>query len=221
MAREELGRDAFLQTLSHIPALAEAKTSKQRVRCLLHCVYQATRNSSQATRQAAVSLAAELGAEMACLEIDDLVEAYVSRIEGVLGRELAWATDDAALQNIQARVRGPSVWLLANVKNALLLATSNRSEAAVGYATMDGDTSGGLSPIAGIDKAFLRQWLRWLETSGPDGLHPIAALAAVNAQAPTAELRPPDARQTDEDDLMLKNLSPVCRRRRRKTQGQM
>ena len=43
--------------------------------------------------------------------------------------------------------------------NALLLATSNRSEAAVGYATMDGDTSGGLSPIAGIDKAFLRRWL--------------------------------------------------------------
>lgn len=35
---------------------------------------------------------------------------------------------------------------------------------------MDGDTSGGLSPIAGIDKAYLRQWLRWLEAEGPDGL---------------------------------------------------
>ena len=49
---------------------------------------------------------------------------------------------------------------LANLRNALLLATSNRSEAAVGYATMDGDTCGGLSPIGGIDKAFLRDWLR-------------------------------------------------------------
>jgi hypothetical protein len=47
-------------------------------------------------------------------------------------------------------------FLLANLKNALLLATSNRSEAAVGYATMDGDTSGGLSPLAGIDKAWCR-----------------------------------------------------------------
>ena len=81
----------------------------------------------------------------------------------MLGRKLTWETDDLALQNIQARVRGPNVWLLANVKNALLLSTSNRSEAAVGYATMDGDTCGGLSPIAGIDKAFL---LRWLALAG-------------------------------------------------------
>ncbi|MGH7137358.1 MAG: NAD+ synthetase, partial [Pirellulales bacterium] len=85
---------------------------------------------------------------------------------------------------------------------ALLLSTSNRSEAAVGYATMDGDTSGGLSPIAGIDKAFLRRWLVWLEQKGPEGLRPIPALAAVNCQAPTAELRPLARCQTDEDDLM-------------------
>src|SRR5690606_29280990 len=80
--------------------------------------------------------------------------------------------------------------------------TSNRSEAAVGYATMDGDTSGGLSPIAGIDKAFLRLWLDWLETTGPLGVGAIPALSAVNSQVPTAELRPLAAGQTDEDDLM-------------------
>ena len=91
--------------------------------------------------------------------------------------------------------------MFANLQNALLLSTSNRSEAAVGYATMDGDTCGGLSPIAGIDKAFLRRWLRWLEHDGPGGWS-IPALAAVNALAPTAELRPPGAHQTDEDDLM-------------------
>lgn len=92
--------------------------------------------------------------------------------------------------------------MLANINSALLLATSNRSEAAVGYATMDGDTSGGLSPIAGIDKAFLRHWLRWLESTGPESIGPIAALRAVNVQQPTAELRPPSAAQTDEADLM-------------------
>ena len=92
--------------------------------------------------------------------------------------------------------------MLANLHGALLLSTSNRSEAAVGYATMDGDTSGGLSPIAGIDKAFLRRWLKWLEHKGPDGLEPIPSLAAVNRQAPTAELRPQTASQTDEEDLM-------------------
>ena len=67
---------------------------------------------------------------------------------------------------------------------------------------MDGDTCGGLSPIAGIDKAFLRSWLRWIETQGPANLSAIPALSAVNVQAPTAELRPADANQTDEGDLM-------------------
>ena len=67
------------------------------------------------------------------------------------------------------------------------------------------DTSGGLAPIAGIDKAYLRTWLRWLERrTAPQGLGHASpgALSAVNAQAPTAELRPPDATQTDETDLM-------------------
>ena len=109
---------------------------------------------------------------------------------------------DIALQNIQARVRSPGVWMLANLNNALLVSTSNRSEAAVGYATMDGDTSGGISPIAGIDKAFLRKWLVWMEREGPDGFDPIPDLKAVNDQQPTAELRPADQKQTDEDDLM-------------------
>jgi NAD+ synthase (glutamine-hydrolysing) len=126
----------------------------------------------------------------------------VARAEAALGRKLDWQRDDLALQNVQARARAPAVWLIANVKGALLLATSNRSEVAVGYTTMDGDTCGGLSPVAGIDKTFLRRWLRWLEHRGPRGLDPIPALAAINAQAPTAELRPAAASQTDEGDLM-------------------
>ena len=108
-----------------------------------------------------------------------------------LGRKLTWETDDIALQNIQARVRAPSVWLLANVKNALLLATSNRSEAAVGYATMDGDTCGGLSPIAGIDKAFLLHWLRWLETRARRACTRSPPWPPSTRMPPTAELRPP------------------------------
>ncbi|MCA9049591.1 MAG: NAD+ synthetase, partial [Planctomycetaceae bacterium] len=70
------------------------------------------------------------------------------------------------------------------------------------YATMDGDTSGGLSPIAGIDKAFLREWLKTMETSGAAGCSPVPALRLVNEQQPTAELRPAEFEQTDEGDLM-------------------
>ncbi len=202
LAAGELGDEPFARALGGLPGLRRATTHRDRADALLHCVYQATRHSSASTRESAVGLTRALGARMTCLEIDPLVDGYVEMIEAAMGRPLDWAADDLALQNIQARARAPSVWLLANLNRAILLATSNRSEAAVGYTTMDGDTCGGLSPIAGVDKAFLRRWLVWLEKEGPYGLHPIPALAAVNRLEPTAELRPADARQTDEDDLM-------------------
>ncbi len=201
-ALTELGPERFRDVLGHIPDLPHSSDSRDYVGRLLSCVYQATRNSSDATRHAAAALAESLGAFMASLEIDPLVEHYIDGMQKVLGRKLTWQHDDVSLQNIQARVRGPSAWLLANVRGALLLATSNRSEAAVGYATMDGDTCGGLSPIAGIDKNYLRQWLRWVESEGPSGFGPVPALCHVNQLAPTAELRPQEAAQTDEADLM-------------------
>jgi NAD+ synthase (glutamine-hydrolysing) len=123
-------------------------------------------------------------------------------LELALCRDLTLERVEVWLQNMLARFRSPSIWMLANLDNALLISTSNRSEAAVGYATMDGDTSGGLAPIAGIDKTFLRHWLRWMEKTGPAGLHPVPALSYINTQQPTAELRPAAAEQTDEKDLM-------------------
>jgi NAD+ synthase (glutamine-hydrolysing) len=176
--------------------------ARATVRELLLTVYQPTRNSGSVTRDAARAVAEGIGAEHHVVDVEEPVRAYLARCERALGRPLDWATDDLALQNLQARVRGPSAWLLANVRGALLVSTSNRSEAAVGYATMDGDTCGGLSPLAGVDKAFIRRWLRWRETTGPVGLGPLPFLHAVNTQEPTAELRPPGAMQKDEDDLM-------------------
>lgn len=198
----ELGLDGFRAKLAHIPGLDRTATPRDLVRRLLTTAYQATAHSGQVTRAAARAVAEAVGAEHLELDVSELHAGYLRMVSQALGRELTWARDDLALQNIQARVRSPGIWLIANLRGALLLSTSNRSEAAVGYATMDGDTSGGLAPIAGIDKAWLREWLAWLETRGPTGFAPVPALAAVNAQAPTAELRPPERSQTDEADLM-------------------
>jgi len=198
----ELGLDGFAEKFEHVEGLSRLISERELVGALLTTAYQATRNSSNTTREAASAVARALGATHLEFDVEALVAGYVSSVENALGRKLEWQRDDLALQNIQARVRAPSVWLLANLNSALLLSTSNRSEAAVGYATMDGDTAGGLSPIAGIDKAFLRRFLVWLEKTGPHELGPIPELQAVNAQAPTAELRPPSATQTDEADLM-------------------
>jgi NAD+ synthase (glutamine-hydrolysing) len=198
----ELGAEQFAARLPQIRDLAKAATPEAMVGRLLTCVYQSTRNSGETTRQAAETIANATGAEFLQWNIDALVDGYVSTVSKATGRELTWERDDVALQNIQARARGPAAWLLANLRDALLLVTSNRSEAAVGYATMDGDTCGGLAPIAGIDKAFLLDWLKWMETTGPLGVGPLSALAVVNSQRPTAELRPAAECQTDEGDLM-------------------
>jgi NAD+ synthase (glutamine-hydrolysing) len=212
-ALAELGPDGVRQKLAYLAArLANIDEPRQLVGELLTTVYQATRHSSAVTRDAARAVAVAVGARHLELDVDAIVQSYTALVENALGRKLGWATDDIALQNIQARGRAPSVWLIANLTGALLVSTSNRSEAAVGYATMDGDTAGGLSPIAGIDKAFLRRWLLWLQTVGPIGLSPIPELQSVTSQVPTAELRPLEATQTDEADLMPYDLLDAIER---------
>jgi NAD+ synthase (glutamine-hydrolysing) len=208
----ELGIDAFLARLAYSGDLAGARTPREIVGRLLTTAYQGTENSGPVTREAARVVCEALGTSHYELDVDPFFKGYVAAVEAAVGRRLSWPGDDIALQNIQARVRSPGIWLLANLERALLLNTSNRSEAAVGYATMDGDTSGGLAPIGGIDKAFLRRWLRWMEESGPEGLGPIPALAVVNRQQPTAELRPPGSKQTDEADLMPYDLLDAIER---------
>lgn len=203
-----LKHSEFAEKLKYIPipipqaTISTEASEREIVERLLVTVYQATRNSSDVTRQAAAEVARSVGAKHYECNIDLIVEAYKTMISDAVGRELDWQTDDLALQNIQARTRAPSVWLLANLDNRLLLSTGNRSEVACGYATMDGDTCGGLAPISGIDKAFLRNWLRWMECSGPETFGPCPALRFVNNQQPTAELRPAQSHQTDESDLM-------------------
>jgi NAD+ synthase (glutamine-hydrolysing) len=201
-AANELGTAETARRLGVAAAATGPDAVRRLVAATLTCVYQSTANSGAITRSAARGLAEAVGATFREFDVERIVRAYESLVTDAVGRPLSWDRDDVALQNIQARVRSPGVWMLANIGGALLVSTSNRSEAAVGYATMDGDTSGGIAPLAGIDKAYLRSWLRWLEHSGPEGLGPIAALAAVNGQEPTAELRPPGAGQTDEGDLM-------------------
>lgn len=188
----ELGLDIVNKALG-----IEAHDLKEAVGKLLTCAYQGTINSSSQTFNAAKSLADSIGAEFHQWTIDEEVNSYSRKIENAIGRKLTWEQDDVTLQNIQARSRSPIIWMLANVKRAVLLTTSNRSEGDVGYATMDGDTSGSLSPIAGLSKIFILQWLRWAEKNlNHTGLN------LVNNLQPTAELRPLERNQTDEDDLM-------------------
>jgi NAD+ synthase (glutamine-hydrolysing) len=200
---DEIGMEESLKKLHLEGVIEECKGKDKRTqrkiiaRHILHCAYQGTVNSSTETLESARELADEIGAAFSEWKIDEEVNSYTDKIEKVIHRDLSWENDDITLQNIQSRARAPIIWMLANIKQSLLLVTSNRSEGDVGYATMDGDTSGSIAPIAAVDKYFILQWLGWAEMNLG-----YKSLSFVNSLNPTAELRPLEQSQTDEDDLM-------------------
>ncbi|RYZ96041.1 MAG: NAD+ synthetase, partial [Moraxellaceae bacterium] len=114
-----------------LEAMPREEACKVLVSKLLVCAYQSTGNSSDATFTSAKELALSIGAVFHDWSIDDEVAGYIGKIEKSIGRKLTWQTDDITLQNIQARVRAPAIWMLANINYSLLMATSNRSEASV------------------------------------------------------------------------------------------
>ena len=192
---DELGIEVFKSNLNI--ALDHCDSKKSLTNSILTTAYQGTKNSSNETSESAEYLASSIGANFHNWDIDEAVSFNTKTIEKALGKNLNWKANDIALQNIQARTRSPLIWMLANVTNSILLTTSNRNEGSVGYTTMDGDTSGSLAPIAGVDKPFIIEWLKYAESElGYEGL------SHVNKLAPSAELRPSDSTQTDEDDLM-------------------
>jgi NAD+ synthase (glutamine-hydrolysing) len=194
---EELGLDVFLTKINRQDLIAKVINRNDVMGHILITAYQGSDNSSTETFESAQKLGKSVGASFNHWKIDQPVDYAIETLEKQLGRKLTWQQDDIALQNIQARSRSPLIWMMANITNSILLTTSNRSEGSVGYTTMDGDSSGSLAPIAGIDKSFLIKWLQWAETNlGYTGLK------FVNKLTPTAELRPIENSQTDEQDLM-------------------
>jgi len=161
--------------------------------------YLATDNSSEQTRAAAAALAAEVGARHLECNLQGAVDQHVALVRDMTGRDVGWhdMAYDLPLQNVQARLRGSLIWMIANLERLLLISTSNKSEAAVGYATMDGDTSGGLAPIADVPKSLVIAWLGWAAR-----FHGLSSVKEVTSVPATAELRPQEMAQTDEDDLM-------------------
>ena len=201
----ELGIETFikksgLSAIFNIPSIKELSYAQQVTKVMekvLTCAYQSTKNSGTKTLESAKILSDSIGATFYHWSVENEVAGYIAKVENILQRPLTWEKDDIALQNIQARSRSPIIWMLANIQNALLITTSNRSEGDVGYTTMDGDTSGSIAPIAGVDKHFIRNWLLWAEREMSQ-----IGLREVNDLAPTAELRPANQSQTDEQDLM-------------------
>ncbi|MEC7244370.1 MAG: NAD(+) synthase, partial [Bacteroidota bacterium] len=168
---------------------------------ILFTAYQKTENSSKETQKSAKVLSEFIGSNHYEWSIDSEVKSITEKISDKTAKKYSWEKHDITLQNVQARVRSPYIWFIANANNLLLLSTSNRSESSVGYSTMDGDSSGSISPIAGLDKVFLKNLLKYLKEE-----YNYACLDNVLSLKPSAELKPIGQNQYDEDDLMPYNV---------------
>jgi NAD+ synthase (glutamine-hydrolysing) len=133
-------------------------------------------------------LARNLGVSFEVVPITPVYEAYLKTLKDqFLGRRR-----DLAEENIQARIRGNVLMALSNKFGHLLLSTGNKSELAVGYCTLYGDMSGGLSVIADVPKTTVYELARYINRTRP--LIP----QEIFDKAPSAELR---ENQTDQDTL--------------------
>ncbi len=156
----------------------------------VHCVSMPSRYSSSETQSDARLVAENLGAEFLELPIADVVGAFEATLTPVFkGRET-----DLTEENIQARARGVLLMALSNKFGWLLVATGNKSELSVGYATLYGDMAGGFALLKDVFKTDVFRLARHLNERAGRELVPLSTIE----RAPSAELR---ADQRDEDSL--------------------
>jgi len=155
--------------------------------------------SSPESVEDAVDVAARLGIRLDIAPIEDVFDAYRSALRPLFeGRP-----EDVAEENLQARIRGNLLMGVSNKFGSLVLATGNKSEYAVGYATLYGDMAGGFAPIKDVPKTLVYELCRWRNAEGPGEPIPERVLT----KAPSAELRPD---QKDTDSLPpYESLDPI------------
>src|SRR2546423_11630048 len=167
-------------------ALAAAAPGPERV----HCVSMPSRYSSEATRADARRLAENLGCPFMEIPIGSIVDAFTQALaDAFAGRE-----PDLAEENVQARIRGVLLMALSNKFGWMLVATGNKSELSVGYATLYGDMAGGFALLKDVYKTDVFRLARYLNEHAGEELIPQSTIDG----APSAELRD---NQLDQDSL--------------------
>ena len=152
----------------------------------VHAVMMPSRYTSDMSLEDAQQQARGLGVDYTVLSIETMFEATL----GVLDDLFAGLAPDATEENIQSRCRGVLLMAISNKLGKMLLTTGNKSEMAVGYATLYGDMAGGFAPIKDCSKTLVYQLARYRNSLGA------AIPERVIERPPSAELAP-DQRDTD------------------------
>jgi NAD+ synthase (glutamine-hydrolysing) len=154
----------------------------------VHAVMMPSRYTSQMSIDDAAEQARMLGVSHDVISIEGMFAAALASLEEVF----AGRTPDTTEENIQARCRGLLLMAISNKTGKMVLTTGNKSEMAVGYATLYGDMAGGFAPIKDCNKLLVYRLARYRNRIAP------AIPARVIERAPSAELRPD---QKDSDSL--------------------
>lgn len=154
----------------------------------VHTVMMPSKYTSEMSLDDARQLAANLGVEYSVIEIDSLVDAFESSLQPLFES----TQKDTTEENIQARIRGVLLMALSNKFGQMVISTGNKSEMAVGYATLYGDMAGGFAPLKDVPKTLVYELTRYRNTLADVIPHRIID------RPPSAELAPD---QKDEDSL--------------------
>ena len=200
--RDYMGKAGFSRALlglsggidsAIVAAIAADALGPQNV----HCVMLPSEYTSQASLDDAAEVARNLGTKLDELPITGPRAAVTDALETLF----EGTTPDITEENIQSRLRGLLLMALSNKFGAMLLTTGNKSEVAVGYATIYGDMSGGYNPVKDLYKTRLMDACRWRNANHCDWFMAPAGEVIpprVIDKPPTAELRED---QKDEDSL--------------------
>lgn len=176
-----------------VAAIASDAVGPENVRCVM----LPSEYTSQASLDDAADCAGRLGARLDTVQIEGPRDA----VGQALAQLMAGTTPDLTEENIQSRLRGVMLMAISNKFGELLLTTGNKSEVAVGYATIYGDMAGGYNPIKDLYKTRVFQTCRWRNENHRDWMKGPAGEvvpARIITKPPSAELRPD---QKDEDSL--------------------
>ena len=163
----------------------------------VRCVMLPSEYTSQGSLDDAADCAARLGARLDTVHIEGARDA----VGDALAHLMAGTEPDQTEENIQSRLRGVMLMAISNKFGEMLLTTGNKSEIAVGYATIYGDMAGGYNPIKDLYKTRVFDTCRWRNAHHRDWMMGPAAEVIpprIIAKPPSAELRPD---QKDEDSL--------------------
>jgi NAD+ synthase (glutamine-hydrolysing) len=161
-----------------VAAIAVEALGSQHV----HGVSMPSRYSSEGSRTDAAILASNLGVDMQTISIEPAFSAYLD----MTAESFAGKAADLTEENLQSRVRGTTLMALSNKFGWMVLTTGNKSELAVGYFTLYGDSVGGYAVIKDLLKTTVYELCRFVNSRAGREIIP----EAVITKPPSAELRP-------------------------------